>query len=257
MRKKDIEDQQINGRVRTTHQAIATEQIYILSSYPSWGQVLIPILAILCVITVGVLLSARIAPLLKVTALKARFLLPALAIGVLALLITPTVWAAIPVLTSTQADTLVAGPIQNDGFGGNFGGGRDENASTDSALIRYLEAHQSAAKFLVAVTSSNEADAIILATNKPVMTLGGFSGSDPILTTTQLAALVKSGTVRFFLLNGFGGGGPGGSSQSALITWIKQHCKAVSASQWQSTSTSSSSSGFGGAAQLYEYTSAS
>ena len=67
---------------------------------------------------------------------------------------------------------------------------------------------------------------IILETNQPVMALGGFSGSDPILTTTtQFAALVKSGAVRFFLLNGSGGAGPGGSGQSALITWIKQHIR--------------------------------
>src|SRR6266849_5809901 len=229
------------------------EQVYILTSYPAWGQVLIPIMVVLCVIAVGVLVSAHIAPLLKVKALKARILLPALAIGVLALMLTPTVWAAIPVTQGTQADLLVAGPIQGNNFGGNFGGGRDQNASVDSALIRYLEAHQSNAKFLVAVASSHEADSIILATNKPVMTLGGFSGSDPIRTTTQLAARSKSGTVRFFLLNG--SGGFGGSSQSALITWIKQHCKAVPASQWQSTSTTNSSSGFGGTPQLYEYTS--
>ncbi len=103
---------------------------------------------------------------------------------------------------------------------------------------------------------SNEADAIILETNQPVMALGSFSGSDPILTTAQLAALVKSGAVRYFLLNGSGGGGPSGG-QSALTTWITQHSKVVSTSQWQSTSTSSSSSGFGGAGQLYEYTSSS
>src|SRR6266568_1700767 len=80
-----------------------------------------------------------------------------------------------------------------------------------------------------------------------------FSGSDPILTTSQLAALVKSGTVRYFLLNGSGGG----SSQSALITWITQHSKVVVSSQWQSSSTSSTSSGFGGSEQLYEITSGS
>ena len=125
------------------------------------------------------------------------------------------------------------------------------------APLRYLEAHRNGAKYLVAVVSSNEADAIILETNQPVMALGGFSGSDPILTTTQLAALVKNGTVRFFLLNSSGGGGPGGGpggGQSALITWITQHTTAVPASQWQSTLTSS---GSGGTAQLYEYTSAS
>jgi 4-amino-4-deoxy-L-arabinose transferase-like glycosyltransferase len=230
------------------------EQIYILTAYPTWGQVLIPILVVLGVIALGALLSVRIAPLLKLKALKTRFILLAISLGVLALMITPTVWAAIPVLTSTQADTLVAGPSQTAGFGGNFGGGQDENAS-NSALIRYLEAHQGSAKYLVAVTSSSEADSIILATNKPVMTLGGFSGSDPILTTSQLAALVKSGTVRFFLINSFDGGGPGGG-QSALITWIKQHSTAVPSSQWQSTSTRSGFGGFGGNEQLYEYTGA-
>ena len=111
-------------------------------------------------------------------------------------------------------------------------------------------------KYLVAVLSSKGADAIILATNKPVMTLGGFSGSDPILTTSQLAALVESGQVKYFLLNGSGGFGAGGSGQSALITWIQQHSKVVPSSQWQSSATSSSSSGFGGAEQLYEYTGA-
>jgi 4-amino-4-deoxy-L-arabinose transferase-like glycosyltransferase len=237
--------------------ATVAEQIYILNNYPTWGQWLIPPLIILCTIAVGALVVAHIAPLLDLKAPGLRFLVPVLTAGVLVLLLAPTVWAAIPVLTSTQADTLVAGPTQTASFGGNVGGGRNENASTNATLIRYLEAHQGTAKFLVAVPSSHEADSIILATNKPVMTLGGFSGSDPILTTSQLAALVKNGTVRFFLINGSGGGGPGGSSQSALITWITQHCKLVSSSQWQSTSTSSSSGGFGGAAQLYEYTSAS
>ena len=105
--------------------------------------------------------------------------------------------------------------------------------------------------------SSNEADFIILETNQPVMALGGFSGSDPILTTSQLAALLKSGEVRYFLLNSSGNGGPGGSGQSTLISWITQHSKVISSSQWQSGSTSSASNGFGGSEQLYEITSAS
>jgi hypothetical protein len=39
---------------------------------------------------------------------------------------------------------------------------------------------------------------------------------------------------------------------TALITWIIQHSKVISSSQWQSGSTSSASSGFGGSEQLYE-----
>jgi len=236
--------------------ATVAEQVYILSQYPTWGQRLIPPLVVLGGIAVGALLIARIAPRLHLTAPGRRVLVPALTAGVLVLMLAPTVWAAIPILTSTQGDTLVAGPTQTTSFGGNVGGGQSANASSDAALIRYLEDHQGTAKYLVAVLSSKGADAIILATNKPVMTLGGFSGSDPILTTSQLAALVESGQVKYFLLNGSGGFGAGGSGQSALITWIQQHSKVVPSSQWQSSATSSSSSGFGGAEQLYEYTGA-
>ena len=236
--------------------ATVAEQVYILSQYPTWGQRLIPPLVVLGGIAVGALIIARIAPRLHLTAPGRRFLVPALTAGVLVLMLAPTVWAASPILTSTQADTLVAGPTQTTSFGGNVGGGQSANASSDAALIRYLEDHQGTAKYLVAVLSSKGADAIILATNKPVMTLGGFSGSDPILTTSQLAALVESGQVKYFLLSSSGGFGAGGSGQSALITWIQQHSKVVPSSQWQSSATSSSSGGFGGAEQLYEYTGA-
>jgi 4-amino-4-deoxy-L-arabinose transferase-like glycosyltransferase len=171
----------------------------------------------------------------------------------------------------------MAGPSQRSGFGGNFGGG---NSTADPALIRYLVANQGKTKFLVATASSMTADGIILSTNKPVMAMGGFSGMDQILTTSQLATLISNGTVRFFLLStprasqqqaqqflaqipaqfrnrlqqgGFGGFGRG--QQSALTTWVTQHCTAVPAKLWQSTSTSSSSGrgfGLGGANQLYD-----
>jgi 4-amino-4-deoxy-L-arabinose transferase-like glycosyltransferase len=236
--------------------ATVAEQVYILSQYPSWGQWLIPLLLVLGGLAVGALVIARLAPRAHLKTPGRRILVPLLIAGLLVLFVAPTVWAAVPILTSTQADTLVAGPTQTTGFGGNLGGGQPATTTSEAALIRYLEAHQGSAKYLVAVPSSNEADSIILATNKPVMTLGGFSGSDPILTVSQLAALVRSGQVKYFLLDGAGGGGPGGGSQSALVTWIEQHCTVVPSSQWQSSSTSSSSGGFGGAQRLYEYTGA-
>ena len=262
--------------------ATFAEQVYILTSYPAWGQWLIPLTAILCLLGAVVLIIARLVPRFRDNAHGIRYLIPALSIGILAVLIAPTVWAAVPVIQGTQADLLVAGPTQGNGFGGNFGGRGNENANAASALIRYLEVNQGSTKFLVAVSSSNQADSIILATNKPVMVLGGFSGSDPILTTTQLASLVANGTVRFFLLNSFNGGGQippqilnqipeqfrdrlqsgfrgfggfGGGQQSALTTWVTQHCTTVSTSLWQSSSTGSGAGGGfgrGGANQLYD-----
>src|SRR5437588_4626155 len=112
--------------------ATVAEQVYILSNYPAWGQWLIPPLVILCVIAVGALIIARIAPRFDLKAPGLRFLVPALTAGVLVLMLAPTVWAAVPILTSTQADTLVAGPTQTTSFGGNVGGGPDANtASSD------------------------------------------------------------------------------------------------------------------------------
>src|SRR6266705_308617 len=219
----------------------ALEQIHIIVSDPSWGTWLIPLIAIPCALAAVILFAARLVPRLRH---NVRVLAPALCLGLLALLLTSAVWSTIPVLANAASMLPTAGPS------GQSAGGLGGSSTTNTALIRYLQAHRGSAKYLVAVVSSNEADSIILETNQPVMALGGFSGSDPILTTTQLAALVKSGTVRYFLLNGSGGGGPGGG-QSALITWITQHSKVVPSSQWQSTSTSS---GFGGSEQLYEVT---
>jgi 4-amino-4-deoxy-L-arabinose transferase-like glycosyltransferase len=228
----------------------ALEQIHIIVSDPSWGTWLIPLIAIPCVLAAAILFVARLFPRLQ---LNARVVASALCIALLALMLTSAVWSTIPVLANETTSLPVAGPSGQTGAGPGVGG----SSSVDTALVKYLEAHKGSAKYLVAVVSSNEADAIILATNQPVMALGGFSGSDPILTTTQLAALVKSGVVKFFLISGSGGGGsPGGSSQSALITWIEQHGTVVSSSQWQSSSTSSSPGGFGGTAQLYKYNSA-
>jgi 4-amino-4-deoxy-L-arabinose transferase-like glycosyltransferase len=121
-------------------------------------------------------------------------------------------------------------------FGRRNGGGPGE-AVANTPLITYLESHRGTATYLVATPSSNEAAPIIIATGRPVMSLGGFTGSDPILTVSQLASMAKKGEIRYFLLGGRGGpGGPGGSN--GLTTWIEQHSKAITV----------------GGTQLYQYT---
>jgi 4-amino-4-deoxy-L-arabinose transferase-like glycosyltransferase len=221
----------------------ALEQIHIIMSNTAWGTWMIPLIAIPCTLAAVVLIAARLVPGLKA---NTRLQVSLVSLSLMALLLTSAVWSATPVLENAAPGLPVAGSSQQ--FGG-FGGG-DNNSSTNTKLISYLEANKGSAKYLVATASSNEADSIILATNQPVMALGGFSGSDPILTTNQLATLVTNGTVRYFLING-SGGGPGGG-QSELTTWITQNCVVVPSSEWQSsTSNAGSMGGFGGASQLY------
>ena len=64
--------------------------------------------------------------------------------------------------------------------------------SVSASTIAYLEAHQGSAKYLVAVTGSQTSASIIIATGKPVVTIGGFNGQDPAPTVAQLAAMVEA-----------------------------------------------------------------
>jgi 4-amino-4-deoxy-L-arabinose transferase-like glycosyltransferase len=206
----------------------AAEQIYLIETDPTWGTWLIPLIAIPCLVAALVLFVARALPFFHLPTFRAnpRVLATAFCLGLAALLLTPAVWSAIPGLQNIAQDLPIAGTSQQGG--GGFGGGGTAN-NTNSALIRYLEAHQGSATYLVAVASAQEASEIILETNKPVMALGGFTGSDPILTTSQLAALVANGAVHYFLIGGGGGGGfGGGGGQGSLSSWVTSNCTVVS-----------------------------
>jgi 4-amino-4-deoxy-L-arabinose transferase-like glycosyltransferase len=111
-------------------------------------------------------------------------------------------------------------PFDGMGFGAPGG-------EASAALIAYLEANQGSASYLVATMNSNSAASIILSSGKPVMSLGGFSGDDPILTVDQLASLVQAGEVRYVLLGGGPGGGQG--STRAIAQWVQANGTLVSA----------------------------
>ena len=86
---------------------------------------------------------------------------------------------------------------------------------------------------------------IIIDTGLPVMALGGFAGSDEILTVDGAKSLIHDGKVRYFLTSSSTtGGGMGGSSNSGIYSWVSTHCTAVSASEWGgSTETRSNKTG--------------
>ncbi|MFG1956573.1 ArnT family glycosyltransferase [Nonomuraea sp. NPDC049028] len=109
-------------------------------------------------------------------------------------------------------------------FGRMGGGGPDGNVS--SSMVSYLEANQGKAEWLVAVSSAMQASSIILSTGKPVMAMGGFTGSDPAMTVTRLKELVASGKLRYVLAGGDDRGGPG-RGNSEVTTWVQANCKAV------------------------------
>jgi len=127
------------------------------------------------------------------------------------------------------------------GFGGGAGGIQGSASTTlsssEKAIYDYTSAHRDGASYLFAVSSWETASPYIEATGQEVMPMGGFSGSVPEPTLAHVQQLVKSGQLKFFLLDGagggFGGGGRGGTSTvSSIESWVEQTCQTVPASDY-------------------------
>ena len=96
--------------------------------------------------------------------------------------------------------------------------------ATSTELTALLKATDST--WSAAVGTSQSASSLELASGTAVMSLGGWSGSDPAVTLEQFQADVAAGTVHYYIGGGQGGGmggGPGGSSDSTagrIATWV-------------------------------------
>lgn len=159
--------------------------------------------------------------------------------GMLVLLITPLYWAATPLLYGGNSMIPSAGPELKSSSGQGPGGGGNPGMMgrtnhVDTKLVEYLHANQTGEKFLFATAEANTAESYIIKTGEAVMAMGGFSGSDPILTVEKLKQMVDKKQVKYFLLSsgsGFGGG-RGGSTE--VTTWIKENSTIVPTTEWQS-----------------------
>jgi 4-amino-4-deoxy-L-arabinose transferase-like glycosyltransferase len=129
----------------------------------------------------------------------------------------------------------------NAGAGGTAGGLLD--ASTPSAaLVQALTADSSKYTWVAAAVGSNTAAGYQLATQLPVMPIGGFNGSDPSPTLAQFETYVAAGQIHYFIgaggfgaggFGGFGGQGVGGqqggnNSSSEIAGWVQSHFQPVS-----------------------------
>lgn len=98
-------------------------------------------------------------------------------------------------------------------------------------LVKYLEAHQDGADYLVAAVGSSTAGSIALQSNRNVIDIGGFMGFDPAPSLAQLKRFIASGELYYVLLSSSGppggrpGGGPGPSSAATQTrdAWISSH----------------------------------
>jgi 4-amino-4-deoxy-L-arabinose transferase-like glycosyltransferase len=127
---------------------------------------------------------------------------------------------------------------QTPSTGGMARGG--PGGAVDQKMIDYLRKNRGGATWLVAVSSAQSASSIILSTALPVISMSGFTGSDPAMTVDGLKKLVSSGQLKYVMTGGgMGGGGMGGDPDrgtSEVSTWVEANCTTVDASEYGGSS---------------------
>jgi 4-amino-4-deoxy-L-arabinose transferase-like glycosyltransferase len=263
-------------------------QAYIALNYPEWRTWLVPIICSVSITSAVVLAFAK----LDTTALFKGIVRPLAICACTVLLIAPALWSLTPIIYHTETMIPYAGPELNTGMfrmsinmsmpgtGAGMppmGGGMGEMISP--GLTQYLIDHMQNETYLVAVPNANMAAGIILETGRPVMAIGGFLGSDPILTVDRLKKMVADGEVRYFMTMGepdfasalatdgasnssdngtsnmsspvgtnevFSGGMPGMmGGQSEITSWVKAHGTLVPASEYTSENVEDSGNAMG------------
>jgi hypothetical protein len=94
-----------------------------------------------------------------------------------------------------------------------------------TALLRGASGYRWAS----AIRGDQSAAGLELASTASVMSIGGWSGSDPSPTLAQFQQYVANGEIHYLIASGasggFGGGGPGGGSgtYSQIVAWVRAH----------------------------------
>ena len=123
----------------------------------------------------------------------------------------------------TQQGTTTGGATTGGPQGGGAGGLLNGSESTDT-ITALLQENASSYTWVAAAVGSNSASGYQLASEEPVMAIGGFNGSDPSPTLAQFQAYVAAGEIHYFIASGgggFGGNQMGGSSASSdIAAWV-------------------------------------
>ena len=83
--------------------------------------------------------------------------------------------------------------------------------------------------WVAAAVGSNAASGYQLATEHPVMAIGGFNGTDPSPTLAQFQQYVAEGRIHYLLGGDLGGQQNGGSeAASEIVAWVQEHFTADS-----------------------------
>jgi len=126
-----------------------------------------------------------------------------------------------------QMPTGGPGGFPGGGTGGGVGGllgSTEPGAELTATLLEDADRYT----WVAATVGANNAAGYQLATEEPVMPLGGFNGSDPSPTVEEFQAMVAAGEIHWFIEGGRIGPSNGGSDGPAAIAeWVAANFEAV------------------------------
>jgi 4-amino-4-deoxy-L-arabinose transferase-like glycosyltransferase len=205
-------------------------QAFIIAGYNEWRSWMLP-----TVIGVGLLAALLLgwkATRGKVQENRGNYL--AIIVSIISILIAPFAWSLTPVLYGSGNSAFpFAGPDLNPqsrqsdmqwgmvNFSGWFTG------TDTSKLEDFLIMHRNGEKYIVAVPNAHTASSLILNTGEPIITYGGFMGSEKILNGEKLEELVASGQVRYIMI------GAANSQQPDIDVWVSSHGVPVPDIEWR------------------------
>jgi 4-amino-4-deoxy-L-arabinose transferase-like glycosyltransferase len=135
----------------------------------------------------------------------------------LTFLVGPLAWAITPAIYGRgDSDPVAGSALMKRGLD-------NPQAMQDKKLVDFLMNHYVKGRFLVATPKAQASSPLIINTGLPIITLGGYSGTDPILTSAHLQLLAQKGMIKYFLLPkkiSFG-------DNKTNSDWIQKHCVIV------------------------------
>ncbi|MFK4298041.1 4-amino-4-deoxy-L-arabinose transferase-like glycosyltransferase [Arthrobacter sp. GAS37] len=133
---------------------------------------------------------------------------------------------------NTPPQALQQPGAQGGGFGGNRQGGGMGGllgATTPSSeMVGALKSGASNYTWAAAVVGSNNAAGYQLATELPVMAVGGFNGTDPSPTLEQFQQLVAQGKIHYFIAGGTMQANSGSEAPAQIAQWVAANFQAQS-----------------------------
>ncbi|MDQ0281710.1 4-amino-4-deoxy-L-arabinose transferase-like glycosyltransferase [Rhodococcus fascians] len=124
----------------------------------------------------------------------------------------------------SQAGQLPGG-AEMGGMGGGMGG-LLEGSTPTAEVTAMLEQDAGSYTWVAAAIGANTAAGYQLATEDPVMPVGGFNGTDPSPTLAEFQQYVADGRIHYFI----GGGGMGGresGSSAEISAWVTENFTAT------------------------------